>query len=86
MGHSHASGMRLSKDRARATPGLKMPQQPVLSELGNPERSDNGALSLRHCSRHAAPLLCPSRVGGLGVACDLEHSCRATGPLTCTFI
>lgn len=64
MGHSHASGMRLSKDRAGATPGPKMPQQPILSELGNPERSDNGALSLRHCSRHSAPFSVPL---GLGV-------------------
>jgi hypothetical protein len=46
--NSHANDIRLSRAQGHREP--KMPQWPVISELGNPEHSDNGTLSLGHCS------------------------------------
>lgn len=76
-GRSHASGVRLS--RAWSHPGAQDATVLAISELGNPEHLDNGALSLSHCSWHSAPLLCPPGVWGLVVAYALKHTYRAVG-------
>lgn len=78
MGHSHASSIRLSG--AWGHPGAQDATTARHLRAENPEHSDNAALSFRYCSWHSAPLLCPSGVWGLGVACDLVHGCRAGVP------